>query len=75
MKNLIFILSFAFTMFFTNTAFAASVDNSVVDEKTEVVLTETDKVEAVSDAEDCASGRYILVTFSDGSWILFIICD
>ena len=62
-------------MFFTNTAFAASTDANLVDEKAEIVLTETDEVAAVSDAEDNVTGRWIRITFSDGSSILIIIFD
>jgi hypothetical protein len=71
MKNLIFILSFAFAMFFTNTTFAASIDNSSVNETAEIGLTEMDEVAAVSDA--VANEHDILVIIFDDGTVIIVI--
>lgn len=62
-------------MFFTNTAFAASVDNSLVDEKVEVVSTETHKVPDAKD--DGCWTMTIYVLYSDGSMLIITAhgCD
>ncbi len=41
MKKFVFILSFVFAMFFANTTFASTTDNSSVNEKAEIVLAKT----------------------------------
>lgn len=58
MKKLIFIFSFVFAMFFSNATFAASTDNSLVNEKEEIVLTETNEIFDVIDTAVVTKGDF-----------------
>lgn len=72
MKKFVFILSFVFAMFFANTTFAATTDNSSVNEKAQIVLTETNQSVDVSDAVTTEPTIYIII-FDDGTVIIVII--
>jgi len=72
MKKFVFILSFVFAMFFANTTFAATTDNSSVNEKAQIVLTETNQSVDVSDAVTTEPTFYIII-FDDGTVIIVII--
>ena len=71
MKNLIFILSFVFAMFFTNATFASTENNTIVDEN-QIVLTESNEVADVSDALVKAD-PIIIIIITDDTIIIIII--
>ena len=73
MKKLVFILSFVFAMFFANTTFAATTDNSSVNEKAQIVLTETNQSVDVSDA--IVKADPIIIIIVDGDTIIIIIIE
>ena len=73
MKKFVFILSFVFAIFFANTTFAATTDNSSVNEKAQIVLTETNQSVDVSDA--IVKADPIIIIIVDGDTIIIIIIE
>lgn len=72
MRKFVFILSFVFAMFFANTTFAATTDNSSVNEKAQIVLAETNQSVDVRDAVTAEPTVYVFV-LEDGTVIIVII--
>ncbi len=73
MKKFVFILSFVFAMFFANTTFASTANNSSVNEKAQIVLTETNQSIDVSDA--VVKANPIIIIIVDGDTIIIIIIE
>ena len=73
MKKFVFILSFAFATFFSNATFATSTDNSLVDTKAEIILTEANESVDISDAIVKAEPIVIVIIYGDGTVIIIII--
>lgn len=73
MKKFVFILSLVFAMFFANTTFASTTDNSSVNEKAQIVLSETNQSINVSDA--VLKANPIVIIIVDGDTIIIIIIE
>ena len=73
MKKFVFILSLVFAMFFANTTFASTTDNSSVNEKAQIVLSETNQSIDVSDA--VLKANPIVIIIVDGDTIIIIIIE
>jgi len=71
MKRFVFILSFVFAVFFANTTFASATENSVVNEATQITLTDSN-VE-LAEVDNAVFADIYIFIFDDGTIIIVVV--
>mgnify|MGYP000668894934 CR=1 FL=1 len=71
MKRFVFILSFVFAVFFANTTFASTTENSVVNEATQITLADSNS--ELAEVDNAVFRDIYIFIFDDGTIIIVIV--